>query len=232
MASRSGTNLRYGFLAIVISMALWGVAHGGSKTLKEYDLPVVFDKLPDNLVITDQSTNKINVRVQGSRAAFRNAKFGEMEYVENIAGGKPGRARYEVNEQRLDKPRGLQIVGLSPSEISVRFERRGRKNVKIRTEVEGELPEGYTLGEITVEPQRVWLTGARSKVIRITEVPTETIDLSSLQESEEREVGLVVGTEHVWVEDGTSVKLKIEVQAPEPLEGETEPGGAAEEETG
>ena len=78
MARRGSKNLRYALLAIVIAMVLWGIAHGGSKTQKEYDLPIVFDGLPDTLVITDQSTSKINVRVQGSRAAFRNAKFGEM----------------------------------------------------------------------------------------------------------------------------------------------------------
>ena len=232
MAKRGGKNLRYAFLAIAISMVLWGIAHGGSKTLKEYDLPIVFAGLPDNLVITDQSTNKINVRVQGSRAAFRNAKFGEMEYIENVAGGKPGRARYEVNDQRLDTPRGLRVVGLSPSEVSVRFERRGRKNVKIRTEVEGDVPEGYTLGEISIEPQRVWLTGARSKVIRMTEVLTETIDVSGLRESEEREVGLAVGVEHVWVEEDVTVKVKIDVQPPEPIEGEVEGDDSGKEETG
>lgn len=232
MARRGGQNLRYGFLAIVISMVLWGIAHSGSKTQKEYDLPVVFDGLPDNLVITDQSTNKINVRVRGSRAAFRNAKFGEMEYVEDVAGGKPGRARYEVNDQKLEKPRGLQIVGLSPSDISVRFERRGRKNVKIRPEVVGELPEGYTLGEVSIEPQRVWLTGARSKVIRMTEVLTETVDVSSLRESEEREVGLAVGVDHVWVEEGVTVKIKVDVQPPEPTGDEVESGGTGEEGTG
>jgi len=232
MARRGGQNLRYAFLAIVISMVLWGIAHSGSKTQKEYDLPVVFDGLPDNLVITDQSTNKINVRVRGSRAAFRNARFGDMEYVEDVVGGKPGRARYEINDQRLDTPRGLQIVGLSPSELSVRFERRGRKNVKIRPEVEGELPAGYTLGEITIEPQRVWLTGARSKVIRMTEVVTETIDLGALRESEEREVGLVVGTEHVWVEDDVSVKIKVDILPPEATQEDAEPGGGGEETTG
>jgi YbbR domain-containing protein len=232
MARRRSKNLRYALLAIVISMILWGIAHGGSKTQKEYDLPIVFDGLPDTLVITDQSTSKINVRVQGSRAAFRNAKFGDMEYVENVSGGKPGRARYEVNDQRLDTPRGLQIVGLSPSEVSVRFERRGRKNVKIRAEVVGELPEGFTLGEVTLEPQRVWLTGARSKVMRITEVVTETIDVSSLRESEEREIGLALGTENVWIEEDVTVKMKIDVQPPEPAEGETEGDTTGEEATG
>lgn len=232
MARRRGKNLRYALLAVVISTALWGIAHGGSKTLKEYDLPVVFDGLPDNLVITDQSTNKINVRVRGSRAAFRNVKIGEMEYVEDVAGGKPGRARYEVNDQRLDTPRGLQIVGLSPSELSVRFERRGRKNVRIRPEVEGELPEGYTLSDIRIEPERVWLTGARSKVIRMSEVLTETIDVSGLRESEEREVGLAVGADHVWVEEPVGVKVKLDVLPPEVPEQEAGDGAQGEGTTG
>lgn len=232
MARRSGKNLRYAFLAIAISMILWGIAHGGSKTQREYDLPVVFAGLPDDLVITDQSTSKINVRVQGSRAAFRNARFGDMEYVENVTGGKPGRARYEVNEQRLDKPRGLQIVGLSPSEISVRFERRGRKNVRIRPEVVGELPEGYTLGEVVVEPERIWLTGARSRVMRMTEVVTETIDLTGLRASEERQVGLVIGADYVWVEQDAGVKVRIEVEPPEASEGGAEAPGTGEASTG
>ena len=224
MARRRGKNLRYALLAVVISTALWGIAHGGSKTLKEYDLPVVFDGLPDNLVITDQSTNKINVRVRGSRAAFRNVKFGEMEYVEDVAGGKPGRARYEVNDQRLDTPRGLQIVGLSPSELSVRFERRGRKNVRIRPEVEGELPEGYTLSDIRIEPERVWLTGARREVLRLSEVLTETIEVEGLSAPVDREARLSLGSDHVWPEDEATVSVRIEV-APIPVE-ETEEGAS------
>ena len=53
MARRRGKNLRYAFLAVAISMVLWGIAHGGSTVEREYDLPVVFDGLPDNLVIID-----------------------------------------------------------------------------------------------------------------------------------------------------------------------------------
>ena len=221
MARRRSKNLRYAFLAIAISMVIWGIAHGGANTQKEYDLPVVFDGLPDDLVITDQSTNKINVRVKGSRAAFRNAKFSDLEYVETVSGGKPGRARYEVNDQRLNTPRGLQIVGLSPSEITVRFERRGRKNVKITPVVEGQPAEGYKLGEVAIEPQRVWLTGARSRVIRMTEVPTESIDVSGLEAPEEREVALTIGADHVWPEEEGTVNVSIDVQPEEPPEGQS-----------
>ena len=222
MARRRGANLRYAFLAIAISMSLWGIAHSGSTVEREYDLPVVFDGLPDNLVITDQSAREINVRVRGSRAAFRGVKASEMEYVERVAGGKPGRARYDVDTDRLEMPRGVRVVGLSPAQIEVRFERRGRKNVKVRADLAGAPAEGFELGPVELEPSRVWLTGARSRVLRLTEVVTEPIELEGLDEPTEREVKLSLGSDHVWMEEDKPITVRIAI---EPVEAGMDGGG-------
>lgn len=209
---RRAGNVRYALLAIVISMVLWGMARGGSTVEREYELPLVFDALPDELVITDQTATKINVRVRGSRATFRNLSAAELEYVESVGGAKPGRARYEVDDDRLDLPRGLRVVGRSPSQIDVRFERRGRKNVRIRADVQGEPPEGFKLNGVEIEPARVWLTGARSRVLRLKEVVTEMIDLSQVEGPEQREVKLSIGADHVWVEEDQAVTVTIDVE--------------------
>jgi len=212
-------NLRYALLAIVIAMVLWGMARGGSTVEREYELPLVFDALPNDLVITDQTATKINVRVRGSRATFRNLSAAELEYVESVGGAKPGRARYEVDDDRLDLPRGLRVVGRSPSQIDVRFERRGRKSVRIRADVQGEPPEGFKVNSVEIEPARVWLTGARSRVLRLSEVVTETIDLSQIQAPEQREVRVSIGADHVWVEDNQPITVKIDVEPLEPVDG-------------
>jgi YbbR domain-containing protein len=222
MARRRGANLRYALLSVAISMILWGIAHGGSTVEREYDLPVVFDGLPDNLVIIDQSAAEINVRVRGSRAAFRDVNASEMEYVERVAGGKPGRARYEVDKDRLDMPRGVRVVGLSPAQIEVRFERRGRKNVKVRADLAGAPAEGFQLGVVEIEPNRVWLTGARSRVLRLSEVVTEPIDLEGLEEPTEREVKLSLGSDHVWMEEDEPITVRVAI---EPVESEPNEGG-------
>ena len=56
---RPGRNLRYALLAIVISMLLWSIAHGGSSVERGYDVPLVFEDLPEEVVITDQSGNTL-----------------------------------------------------------------------------------------------------------------------------------------------------------------------------
>ena len=216
MARRRRSTLRYAFLAVGISMVLWSIAHGGSTVEREFDIPVVFSRLPEDLVITDQTATKINVRVQGSRAAFRALVVSELEYVENVVGAKPGRARYEVDTDRLDLPRGVQPVGLSPAQIDVQFELRARKNVPVRADLQGTPPEGYQVGEVAVEPARVWLIGARSRVLRLSEVLTEPIDLSELRAPSEREVKLALGGDHVWLEGTEPVKVRIQIEPMQP----------------
>ena len=60
MARRRTSNFPYLIIAFVIASALWSTAHCTSKVDRGVDLPVVFDGVPDNLVITDQSADGDN----------------------------------------------------------------------------------------------------------------------------------------------------------------------------
>ena len=220
--SSGGRNLRYALLAIVISTVLWTISRGGSSIERGYDVPIAFDELPEDVVITDQSDADINIRVLGSRAALRNISPSDLEYVLNVSGAKPGHTVHEVDVTRLDVPRGTRIVSRSPSQIEVNFERRGRKKVRVKPELAGEPGDGFKLARVEVDPPQVWLTGARSRVLRVGEALTETIDVSGLEASAEREVKLSLG-DRVWLEDEKPVIVRIEIEAEElpSLEGES-----------
>jgi YbbR domain-containing protein len=210
-------------------MVMWGIAHTSSTVERGYDIPIVFEDLPDDLVITDQSDSELNIRLQGSRAAMRNFSPTQLEYLVNVSGAKPGTTVHEVEVARFDLPRGLRIVSRSPAQIDARLERRGRKNVRIRAEVEGEPAEGFRLGAVEVVPQRVWLTGARSRVLRLMEATTETIDVTGLTAPVEREVKLSPGVDHVWQEGKEPIKVRVAI---EPVVTPPVAGDAAAEEGG
>jgi YbbR domain-containing protein len=222
---RSG-NLRYALMAIAIAMVLWGIAHGEKRTERNVDIPVALYGLPDDLVVTEQSTAEINIRVQGSRAALRNVSPTTMEYPVAVEGAKRGLAIYDVEASHIDPPRGVKVVSRSPARIELEFEPRGRKNVRIRPDIEGEPPEGFLLGDVVVEPDRVWLAGARRDVLRLNEVVTETVDITGLSKPLEKEVRLALGGGHVWMEDDRPVIVRVQV---EPL---PEPEAAEEQEPG
>jgi YbbR domain-containing protein len=167
--------------------------------------------MPEELVITRKSTEEINIRVLGQRAALRDIATKNLEYEVNLEGAKPGKAVYLVDETTLVLPQGAQILSRSPATIELEFESRGRKSVRITADLEGEPAEGFVFTEVEIDPPRVWLEGARSKVLRLSEVLTETIDVAGLSESVEREVRLSLGVDHVWVEEEQPFTLRIQV---------------------
>ena len=169
--------------------------------------------MPDDLVITGQNTNEVNIRVTGSRAALRNVDEDAAEYAVAVAGANPGRAIFEVEESMIqsDMPGGVQILSRSPASLEVTFERKGRKSVRIDADLEGKPAQGFTMGSVEVDPPRIWLAGARSEVYKLTAVQTETIDMTDATEDVERDVRLSLGDGHVWVEEDKKVKVRIPI---------------------
>ena len=200
-------------LSFAIASVLWIMAHGTSSIERGVDIPVVFSGIPENLVITDQTADVVNIRVLGSRAALRNIGPSEQEYRIDVSGAKPGLLVHEVEAALIDLPGGVDVTSRSPAVIEVQFERRGRKAVRVRADLEGEPAEGFEITAVEVDPPRVWLTGARSDVLRLSEVATETIDVSGIAAPVEREVKLSLGSDHVWMEENEPVTVRLQLEA-------------------
>jgi len=217
---RRASDLWLLLLAAIAASFLWLLSHRSSGEQRGYDIPVVFKGVPQELVITGQSADVVNIRVKSTAAAHREISASQLEYAIDVAGAKPGPALYEVEPSRILErlPRNSEITSRSPASIEVEYERRGRKSVKIRPDVEGEPADGFLLAEVTVDPPRVWLVGARSSVLRLSEVVTETIDVSGLAESVERDARLSLGAGHVWMETPAPVKVRIRLEPEVPPE--------------
>jgi YbbR domain-containing protein len=218
MRIRFGTLL----LSTAIALVLWGMAHGTSSVDRGVDVPVIFDDVPDDLVIVGQSVDAVNLRVLGTRAALRSIGSDRLEYRIAVAGAKPGHAVFEVDPSLIELPRGVRAVSRSPAAIEVDFERRGRKQVRVRPDLTGEVAPGFALGAVEVDPERVWIAGARGEVLRLSEVVTDVVDVSGLQAPVERKVRLALGSEHMWPEQDGPVTVRIAVE-PVPAPADTEP---------
>ena len=88
-----------------------------------FDIPVAFAGMPEELVITRKSTEEINIRVLGPRAALRDISAKDLEYAVNLEGAKPGKAVYLVDETTLVMPQGMpmRIWGFFQREMRLVF---------------------------------------------------------------------------------------------------------------
>jgi YbbR domain-containing protein len=210
-------NFGYKLLAAGVALLLWGVSHGTRPIERGFDVPMALRDVPDDLVVVDQSTDAVNIRVKGSQAALRSLSVADIQYVVDLSGARPGGTQHEVDAESVDLPRGAEIVSRSPSSIDFELVPRGTKAVNVRADLAGEPAEGFVVGEVEIDPLRVRITGPRREVFRLKEVVTETIDLSGVDESFEREVRPLLAGPHVRSEGEESIKVRVEVV---PLEAE------------
>jgi YbbR domain-containing protein len=171
----------------------------------------------------NQSVESVNVRVSGSMVALRNVAPETFEYALDVSGAKAGRAGYEVDLTRFEFPPGSRVVSRSPAEISMTFERRATRPVKVRADVEGRPAQGYRIEKIEIAPPRVRITGARSEVLRLSEVVTEMIDVTGATGTLEREVRVSPGVGHVWADEPRTVTVRVRIEAEPTPPGEEPP---------
>ena len=162
-------------LALAISVFIWGVAQGSTDIRSSFDIPVEIHGVDEALVVTDQSVAEVNVGVMGSRAALNNLDSSRLTYEIDVANVKPGVAEFEAELASIELPRRARFVSHSPSRIQIRLERRSRKEVSVVADIEGDPAEGFALAEVRVVPDRVWLAGARSHVMRVADAQTELV---------------------------------------------------------
>jgi YbbR domain-containing protein len=211
------SNLRYKVVALLAALLLWGVSHTTSSIERGFDIPVVPENVPDDLVVTDRSSDAVNVRVRGTRAALQRLTLEDWDYTVDLTGARAGATQHEVDLSRLDLPRGAQIVSRSPASLEFTLERKSTRAVKVRADIDGEPAPGFAVGEVEVEPARVRIAGARSEVLRLSELLTETIDVAGANAAIERTVRVAPGGLHVWLEGSDRVTVRIPIAAiPEP----------------
>jgi YbbR domain-containing protein len=210
------SNLRYKVVALVAALLLWGVSHSTSSVERGFDVPIVPGNVPEDLVITGQSTDALNIRVSATNAALRRLSVAELSYAVDLTGARAGTTVREVEPAALTLPRGAQIVSRSPASLEFTLERKSTRAVKVRADIDGEPAEGFVVDEVVIDPPRLRIAGARSEVLRLSEVLTETIDVTGANAPLERKVKAAPGGLHVWLDGPTEVTVRVAI-VPEPV---------------
>lgn len=175
-----GRRLRQNLLLRVFSLAfaigLWGFVNLGERDAeKTLVVPIVLRNVPDSLVVTNQQTNVVDVRLRGSRTLLGTLDERRQGIELDLSNVRPGRTEFKIDESRLTLPRGVQTIRVSPSQIALEVDRLVERSTPVVLDFEGDPPEGFRVVESQVEPRRVTAIGPAAVVDRLAEVHTERV---------------------------------------------------------
>jgi YbbR domain-containing protein len=213
------SHIRYWLFSLLGAVLLWTVAHSTSPVERPFDIPVQTSGVPDDLVVTGQDYDRVNIFVRGSRAGLASLSATDLVYVADLSAASRGRTSQEVDVITIEQglPRGAEVVSRSPTSLEFVLERKHTRSVAIRADLSGGPAAGYQVNSVSVTPERATVTGARSEVLGLKEVLTETVDITGAQGSIQRRVKLLATGRDLWLDGIEEIEIQIDI-SPLPIE--------------
>lgn len=164
-------------VSIALASLLWLVVSGEQVVERSLRIPLEFSNLPPQLEIVDDAPDLLDVRVRGSSGTLSRVASGELVAVLDLSTAKPGQRLFHITGTDVRTPFGVQVVQVTPSNISMHFEPSATKVVPIVPGVDGEPAAGYVVGTVAADPPTVEVVGPASALERLTDAMTEPVSV-------------------------------------------------------
>lgn len=207
LASNLGTKL----ISVAIAVVLWMIVLGSRnvEATKEVPLEII---TPTDLVPANEVPDRIAFRLSGPKAFLRAVLDRKEEPIRvNLSGAKAGLVTYRFFSDNIRVPIGVKVLSINPTSVLIKLEPLRKREIPLKLELRGAVPEGFRIVRSEVKPDRVRLKGAESRLDAIGELPSAPIDVSGLHQSVDRDVPLDLSRFNVAL-DGPLPKVHIEIE--------------------
>jgi YbbR domain-containing protein len=165
-------------VSIGLAALLWLVVSGEQIVERALRIPLEFTNLSPQFEVVGYPPNVVDVRVRGSSGSLSRIAAGELVAVVDLRGAREGPRLFPLASADVRAPFGVEVVQVTPSTVSMTFEKSASKVVPIVPEVEGEPASGFAVGTVTAEPPTVEVRGPTSALTGLTAAITETVSVA------------------------------------------------------
>lgn len=213
-------NVGLKLLSLVAAFALWMFVNGAARDSESaLQVPLQLQNLPDHIMIVGPQPNMVDLRVSGPRALLSRINATELAIRLDLDDVRPGPAVFRVRTDELNLPRGVRIVRLTPSEVTLELARIGHRILPVRLEVSAQPSSGLRVAATAISPDQVEVTGPMRLVDALRAVETVPIDLSDATVGViERDVALEQPPDFISY---SAFQVRVEVRVAEPEESRT-----------
>jgi YbbR domain-containing protein len=177
MAVRGFRHVGLKILSLTLAALIWLLVSGEQIVERALRIPLEFTNLPAQLELVGEPPTVVDVRVRGSSGALSRVATGELVAVLDLRTARPGQRLFHLTGVDVRAPFGVEVVQISPSNVSIAFEPSARKVVPVVPGLEGEPADGYVASTVRSNPATVEVIGPRGAVARLTAAITEPVSI-------------------------------------------------------
>jgi YbbR domain-containing protein len=169
-------NLGLKLLSVVLAILLWAVVLGEQKVEVTVSIPLEIKDLPRNLVLVNEPTDTLHVRLRGPRTLVTTLGPREVAFAGLPKTFVEGENLVPIRTEAVRVPRGIQVVEVNPNRLRVVLDSIMEREIEVSPRVEGTPARGFVVKRVTTSPARVRMTGPRTELRRLARVYTLPIN--------------------------------------------------------
>jgi len=186
-------------------------------------LPVIFANIPDNMILTDFHTDKLEIKIQAAPKLMELINKENIRYTMDLytnlefdpAGAsdsiEPGAYLIPVELKRIPMHPGIKILSIQPSYLSIQLEKKIDKIFKITIPYEGLPAKGYIALEAIISPNHIKLTGAAPFINSIKHLKTKPINLTNAKKTFQKNIPLDLNNPPIISSPDHIISVKIPI---------------------
>ena len=168
-------------VALAITLALWlGVTGLSTPTTQRLTSVPLSLRFSNNIEVTNSPIQEVDLVVTGDKRKLAQINKNDLIVSMDISDVTPGDRVITLAPETVgvSLPTGVKLDEIQPSRIAVRIEAVEEKEIAVKAETNGELPEGYEVYSETITPPKIRVRGPANFIRTLSFVSTERIDLT------------------------------------------------------
>lgn len=203
------------FISLAFAVVLWFFVMGESRMEVTRVVPLEYESLPEGLMIASEVPTVVSLRISGPRALQGSLSPADISLRVDLENLSAGVTSFKRLEESLNIPKGLKITRISPSYVDVKLEKVRDRDVPVRVVLIGDPSPGFIVKSAKSTPVKVVVSGAESELKGVSEVVTEGIDLTNVQESFSQTVAISYIGNYTDLKEAKTVEVQVVLQ-PDP----------------
>lgn len=168
-------------VALAITLALWlGVTGLSTPTTQRLTSVPLSLRFSNNIEVTNSPIQEVDLVVTGDKRKLAQINKNDLIVSMDISDVTPGDRVISLTPETVgvSLPTGVKLDEIQPSRIAVRIEAVEEREIAVKVETSGDIPEGYEVYSETIIPQKIRVRGPANFIRSLSFVSTEPIDLT------------------------------------------------------
>jgi len=202
-------NWPFKLLAILLAFILWYFVVGEERAELGLTVPLVLINIPRDLIVVNNVTQGIEIRVNGPRSLVRSLSTENLSKSLDLSNTRPGTVIFSISSEGIPLPRGVKITRINPTQVTVILQKLLIKKIALHPRITGRPASGYEIEAIHINPEQVEIAGPEDVVDKLEDLFTKAIDIQGIKANLKQRTYLDFRTHQIYLVK--EVPLEVEV---------------------